>query len=181
MLWSVGHSTRTVEVFIGLLTAHRIEAVVDVRRFPRSRRHPQFNADALPSALAAASIAYVHAPDLGGRRAPRPDSPNTAWTDPGFRGYADHMQTPVFVAELDRLLERARSTRLAIMCAEAVPWRCHRSLIADAVVARGGAVEHILGSTRAQPHVLTPWARVEDARVTYPGLIDGDAGRRHSC
>ena len=151
-----------------MLRAHGVETLVDVRTVPRSRRNPQFNSEALPAPLAAAGIEYVHMHALGGLRRPRKDSPNLAWRNESFRGYADYMQTPEFAAALDSLIELGRARRAAIMCAEAVPWRCHRSLIADALAARGIAVEHIMSEAAAKPHTVTSFARIEDGRVTYP-------------
>lgn len=145
-----------------------MQRLVDIRTVPRSRHNPQFNQDALPGALAGAGIAYAHLKELGGLRRPRPDSPNRAWRNDSFRGYADYMQTPEFEAALQGLLEMASRERLALMCAEAVPWRCHRSLVADALLARGIPVEEILGPGQSRAHRLTPFARVEGARVTYP-------------
>ncbi len=168
-LWTIGHGTRALEELIGLLQAHGIRCLVDVRTVPRSRRNPQFNRETLPGALTGAGIAYVHAPDLGGLRRPRADSPNTAWRNASFRGYADHMSSAEFGRALEGLIHRARAMPTAVMCAESVPWRCHRSLIADALTARGVGVSHILSARRADPHVLTPWARVEGGQVTYPG------------
>jgi uncharacterized protein (DUF488 family) len=142
------------------LTGNGVEVLVDVRRFPASRRHPQFSRDALAASLAAAGIEYVHEPDLGGRRPARPGSPHTAWRVEGFRGYADHMESPEFQAALDRLIRLGAEAATAILCAEAVPWRCHRRLISDALVARGINVLHILGPGRADPHELDANARV---------------------
>ena len=166
-MWTIGHSTRSREALLGLLHAHGIGRVTDVRRFPRSRRHPQFNIDALARDLPAAGIAYGHRPGLGGFRRPRRDSRNAGWRNASFRGYADYMETDEFAAELDKLIEEARAAPTAIMCAEAVPWRCHRSLISDALVARGVAVRHILGLAPAEPHVLTAGARLEGRSVIY--------------
>jgi uncharacterized protein (DUF488 family) len=180
MIWTIGHSTRTVEALVDLLRAHGIRRLADVRTLPRSRRNPQFNTDALPGPLAEAGISYVHVSRLGGLRRARPDSPNTAWRTPGFRGYADHMQTPEFAAALDGLLAEAAEAPTAVMCAEAVPWRCHRWLLADALVARGEPVAHIVSADAAPPHTLTPPARVDGPRVTYPGppeLFRRDEGR----
>jgi uncharacterized protein (DUF488 family) len=157
-----------------MLHGHAVKRLVDVRTVPRSRYNPQFNRDSLPEALGAAGIRYTHMPGLGGLRHPRADSVNSAWRNDSFRGFADYMQTPEFETNLQALIERARKARVAIMCAEAVPWRCHRSLIADALVARGVPVEHILSATRTQPHALTPWARAEGNRVTYPGGAESD-------
>lgn len=181
VIWTIGHSTRTLEALVALLRAHGIRRLADVRSFPRSRRHPQFNVDVLPGPLAEAGIVYEHLPALGGFRRPRPDSVNTAWREPGFRGYADHMQTPEFAAAVDGLLARAATAPTAVMCAEAVPWRCHRQLLADALVVRGEPVAHIVSAAAAQPHALTPAARVAGARVTYPGtpeLFPPGAGGR---
>ncbi len=165
---TVGHSTRSLPEFLGLLKAHGVSRVVDVRTIPRSRHNPQFNRETLPAALEAAGLGYVHLKGLGGLRHPRPDSPNLGWRTAGFRGFADYMLTPEFAKQLQALVELAGRERLAVMCAEAVPWRCHRSLIADALVVRGLRVEHILGPGRRQPHRLTPFARVEGGRLTYP-------------
>jgi uncharacterized protein (DUF488 family) len=154
-----------------LLRAHDVEGIADVRRFPASRRHPHFSRDALETSLTAESIAYRHLPELGGRRTSRPDSPNTAWQVAAFRGYADYMASGDFARGLDALLAFASHRRVAVMCAEAQWWRCHRRLIADALVARGIEVQHIMSPTRAQPHELTPFARLDGHDVTYPGLI----------
>jgi uncharacterized protein (DUF488 family) len=144
---TVGHSTRSIEDFVELLKAHGVKRLVDVRTVPRSRRNPQFNREALPQALKPARISYTHMPQLGGLRHPRADSQNTAWRNTSFRGYADYMQTPDFAKGLGTLLELAGKHQMAVMCAEAVPWRCHRSLIADALVARGIQAEHIMSVT----------------------------------
>ena len=144
---------------------------MDVRTLPRSRRNPQFNRETLPAELSAAGLAYIHMAGLGGLRRPDPHSTNTAWRNAGFRGYADHMQTAEFAQNLEALIARARQRSTAIMCAESVPWRCHRSLIADALTARGVGVRHILSPTRADPHVLTSFARVDGTHVTYPALV----------
>ncbi len=165
---TIGHSTRPLEEFIRILRSHGVARLVDVRAVQRSRRNPQFDAATLPAALARTGIAHASMPGLGGLRQPRPDSINRAWRNASLRGYADHMQTPEFEAELGRLVELAEGARIAIMCAEAVPWRCHRSLIADALLARGVPVAHILGGARAEPHRLTPFARIAGTRVTYP-------------
>jgi uncharacterized protein (DUF488 family) len=174
---TIGHSTRTLPAFLEMLHGHAVKRLVDVRTVPRSRHNPQFNRDTLPEDLSAAGIRYVHMPGLGGLRHPRSDSVNAAWRNDSFRGFADYMQTPEFASNLTALIEHARKERVAIMCAEAVPWRCHRSLIADALVARGVSVQHIMSSTRAEPHALTPWARVEGESVTYPpGAESGEQG-----
>ncbi len=167
----IGHSTRTLEDFVLLLQAHGATQVVDVRTIPRSRRHPQFNRDTLPDALSAVGIGYLHMAGLGGLRRPRPDSPNTGWRNASFRGYADYMQTVEFEAHLQTLMQLAQEERIALICAEAVPWRCHRSLIADALVVRGARVEHILSTARCQPHAVTPWAQVNGAYLLYPPEI----------
>jgi uncharacterized protein (DUF488 family) len=168
LVLTVGHSARPLEEFLGLLQAHGVTLVVDVRKMPRSRRNPQFNRDILPAALRAADIGYMDLPALGGLRRRRLDSPNGGWKNASFQGYADYMLTPEFEQGLQELIERARDERAALMCAEAVPWRCHRSLIADALTVRGIPVEHILSEKRTQRHTLKPWARVEGTRITYP-------------
>ncbi|MGZ5479153.1 MAG: HVA1 family protein [Candidatus Aminicenantales bacterium] len=166
-IWTIGHSTRTAAEFLELLCRHRIETLADVRRFPGSRRVPQFNEDSLRESLAAAGIRYVHMAELGGRRTPRPDSRNLAWRNASFRGYADYMDTPEFRGAVDRLLEIARSGRTAIMCAEAVWWRCHRSLIADHLKSIGVRVIHILSPDKVREHPFTPAARLAEGRLTY--------------
>ena len=170
-IFTIDHSTRPKEEFIGLLQAHGVEQLIDIRTVPRSRRNPQFNREALPEPLAAAGIDYLHMPSLGGLRHARPDSPNAAWQNASFRGYADYMQTPEFAAAIESLIELGSGKQTAIMCAEAVPWRCHRSLVGDALMARGIPVEDIMSATRRQAHKLTPFARVEGTRVWYPGLV----------
>lgn len=172
VIWSLGHSTRPIETFLALLTGHGIERLGDIRTTPQSRRHPQFGQAALARSTGGAGITYVHLAGLGGLRKPRPDSINTAWRDAGFRGYADYMQTPAFAAAVDELLALAQSERVAVMCAEAVPWRCHRQLLADALVARGHEVREIESAMKTRPHVLTQWARVHGASVTYPGVSE---------
>lgn len=169
VILTIGHSTRTLPAFLELLRSDAVKRLVDVRTVPRSRYNPQFNRDTLPSALSAAGIIYDRMLGPGGLRHHRADSPNSAWRSSSFRGFADCMQTPGFAASLEALIERVRKERVAIMCAESLPWRCHRSLIADALVARGVPVEHILSATRAQPHTLTRWTLVEGDLVTYPG------------
>ncbi|HET9708218.1 MAG TPA: DUF488 domain-containing protein [Gemmatimonadales bacterium] len=171
MVYTIGHSTREFPEFLRLLESQGIGHLVDVRRYPASRRHPQYARAALEEALLAAGIAYTHEQDLGGRRQPRPDSPHSGWRSPSFRGYADYMDTDAFQAALGRLIALASESRTAVMCAEAVPWRCHRQLIADALVARGHDVGHILSETRVDAHRLTPFARIEsDGRVRYPAV-----------
>ena len=168
---TIGHSTRSIDELIELLAGFQTTLLMDVRTIPRSRHNPQFNRDTLPGTLATKRIAYCHEPGLGGLRKPRPDSRNTAWRNASFRGFADYMQTPEFESQLDRLIGMFRNDRVAIMCAEAVPWRCHRSLIADALTARGVEVRHLIGPGSVQPHRLTPWARAEAGHVSYPGLL----------
>ncbi len=165
---TVGHSTRPIDDFIALLAAHGVTQLVDVRTVPRSRHNPQFNEDALATSLQAAGIGYVHAPGLGGFRRAAADSPNAGWRNLSFRGYADYMQSPEFGESLFGLIELARRDRVALMCAEAVPWRCHRSLIADALLAHGIATCEIASERRLQPHRLTPFAHVHGVDVTYP-------------
>ena len=167
-VWTVGHSTRSLEELIEALRRCGVEAVVDVRTVPRSRANPQFNREELEVKLPEAGIAYSHEKALGGLRKPRKDSPNSAWRDEGFRGFADYMQTEDFKRALEGLIDQARSTPTAIMCAEAVPWRCHRSLIADALVIRGIDVVEILDAAKSQPHKLTPFAVAQDGKLTYP-------------
>jgi uncharacterized protein (DUF488 family) len=170
-IWTVGHSTHPIDEFLDILAAHEIEQVADVRTIPKSRHNPQFNSDELRKALRTRGIAYVHLPALGGLRHPRKDSINTGWKNSSFRGYADYIQTPEFESGLEELIELSKGRRTAIMCAEAVPWRCHRSMIADALTARGTAVEHIMSKGSRNPHSYTPFAKIEDGRVTYPNSI----------
>jgi uncharacterized protein (DUF488 family) len=171
-VWTIGHSTRTLDALAALLGAHGVIRVVDVRRFPHSRRHPHFDTAALARDLPAAGIAYAHAPGLGGFRRARGDSVNTALRNTSFRGYADYMQTEEFARQLASLIRAGAEAPTAVMCAEAVPWRCHRSLISDALVARGVEVRHIVDARRAEPHVLTGGARIQAGRVTYPGQAE---------
>lgn len=168
VILSIGHSVRPLETFVQLLQAHGVTLVADVRTMPRSRRQPQFNRETLPQQLKLAGIGYLHLPGLGGLRHPRPDSPNRGWQNASFRGYADYMQTKEFAVSLECLIRLAQKERLALMCAEALPWRCHRSLIADALWLRGLPVEHILGLKGRQPHRLTGFARVQGLEITYP-------------
>ena len=165
---TIGHSTRTWEDFLDLLRAYRVKRVIDVRSIPRSRHNPQFNRETLSAKLRAARIGYVHLRKLGGLRHARRDSPNMGWRNASFRGFADYMQTFEFEAGLHRLIKLAGQKRSAIMCAEAVPWRCHRSLIADALTARGIQVDDIMNVKRSQVHSLIPFACVEGHRITYP-------------
>ena len=166
-MFTIGHSTRTIDELSALLAAHGVRQLADVRTVPRSRRHPHFSAEALALSLPAAGITYRHFPGLGGLRKPRANSINTAWRHEGFRGYADYMQTSAFDRAVDDLVEFAKTGETAIMCAEAVWWRCHRQLVADALVARGVEVRHIMTADSAPPHALTKFARVADGRVSY--------------
>ena len=172
-VYTVGHSTRPLDEFLALLARHEIAHVADVRAFPASRRHPQFNREALGAALEAQGVVYSHRPELGGRRAPSRDPRNAGWRNAGFRGYADYMQTDEFWRAIESLVRAARQTRTTVMCAESVPWRCHRSLIADALLVRGEDVRHILDSGE-RPHALTPFAVVRGGRLTYPPAGVGD-------
>ncbi len=167
-IWTVGHSTRPIGEFIGLLRAHEIRRLVDVRTIPRSRRNPQFNTDTLALSLRDAGLPYRHLPELGGLRKPKKDSCNDGWRNASFRGYADYMQTAEFWNALEELMMHGRQGPSAIMCAEAVPWRCHRSLIADALVVRGWEVRHILSQVKADEHRLTPFAVIDGTTVVYP-------------
>ncbi|MCC7198723.1 MAG: DUF488 domain-containing protein [Gammaproteobacteria bacterium] len=166
---TLGHSTRSIAEFLELLSAHGVTRLIDVRTVPRSRRNPQFNAETLPDRLATMNIGYAHAPGLGGFRRTVPDSANTGWRNLSFRGYADYMQTAEFAENLLSLIELAKQDLVALMCAEVVPWRCHRSLIADALVVRGVATCEIVSPTRLQAHKLTPFARVSGHElISYP-------------
>ena len=180
-IFTIGHSTRSLEDFVELLTHHRIDLLVDVRTVPASRRMPHFAKAALERSLPVRGVHYMHMPELGGLRKPKPDSINTGFRNVGFRGYADYMQTDEFWAGVDRLLAASPSVHsdhlstywealgtTAIMCAEAVPWRCHRSLISDALTVRGVEVRHITGMSDPARHALTPFARVAQGRTTYP-------------
>jgi uncharacterized protein (DUF488 family) len=174
-LYTVGHSTRPFNEFVGMLKAHGITAVADVRRYPRSRKFPYFNDDELAATLPQVGLRYIPIKALGGRRRAAADSVNTGWTSEGFRGYADYMQTPAFEAGIEALVALASATPTAIMCAEAVPWRCHRSLISDAMLVRGWRVLDIMSETSAPPHELTGFARVDGTTITYPAT--GEARR----
>ena len=166
-IWTVGHSNHTFEKFLAILKAHGIERIADVRRFPVSRKWPHFDAKSLAASLAAEGIESVGMPELGGRRQPRPDSPHTAWRVDQFRGYADFMDTPEFEGSLERAMELARERRTALLCAEALPWRCHRSLLADAFLARGWEVREIVNEKDARPRRLPGFARLDGTRVVY--------------
>lgn len=167
-VFTIGHSTHPLEEFVGILAAHAVTLLADVRTVPRSRHNPQFNRESLSSALETAGIGYIHLKGLGGLRHTTAASPNTGWRNASFRGYADYMLTEEFATELAHLVALARGGRVAVMCAEAVPWRCHRSLIADALTVGGVTVEHITSRTHRQPHRITPFARVDGVRITYP-------------
>jgi uncharacterized protein (DUF488 family) len=176
-LYTVGHSTRSVDELVALLRAFEVTAVVDIRTIPRSRANPQFNKDALRAALRSRRLRYIHLSELGGLRRTRPDSPNAGWRNASFRGFADYMLTEEFQLGLRKLRVPCAEGRVALMCAEAVPWRCHRSLVADALTARGARVEHIIGSTqRASPHRLTAFAEIAGTRITYPSGVERPAG-----
>lgn len=174
-IFTIGHSTRPIDEFLRILQAHGIQRLIDVRTIPRSRHNPQFGQENLAASLRAASIDYRHMPGLGGLRRPRRDSINAGWRNASFRGYADYMQTPEFQENLEELMDAAADSSTAIMCAEALPWRCHRSLIADALVARRMPVLEIMSAAKAQPHALTAFAKVNGREVTYPS---GDENMR---
>ena len=165
---TVGHSTRTLDEFVELLKAYSVSLVVDVRTVPRSRHNPQFNKETLPNTLKPYGVKYIHMPDIGGLRRPKPDSVNLAWRNNSFRGYADYMQTKEFTDSLLKIMALARENRLALMCAEALPWRCHRSLISDALVVRHVKVGHIISTTSTIPHELNEMAHLEGTKITYP-------------
>jgi hypothetical protein len=179
-LFTIGHSKRSIEEFASILKAHDIEQVVDVRRFPGSRRVPQFNRDSLEQSLRAQGLTYAHLPSLGGMRKPTADSPNAAWRNAAFRGYADHMATEEFRSGLAKLTELARAKRTAIMCAEAVPWRCHRSLLSDALIAGGVEVEDIMSEKTRSKHELTPFAEISGNQITYRAKPTATMRRRSS-
>ena len=177
---TIGHSTRTLEEFIGLLRAHGATRVVDVRTVPRSRYNPQFDEASLPGSLKKAGLGYVHMPGLGGLRHAKRDSLNPAWHNASFRGFADYMQTPEFERSLEELIRLANRERIVLMCAEAVPWRCHRSLIADALLVRGIRTEDIMGPKRRQAHTLTPFAKVQGPTITYPAEASQTTPKKQS-
>jgi uncharacterized protein (DUF488 family) len=171
VIYTIGHSTRSADEFLALLQAHGVTHLADIRSFPASRRHPQFNRDALASFLASHGIVYRHMPALGGRRRPLPDSINSGWKHASFRGYADYMGTTPFEAAVDELERFAGAGQTSVMCAEAVWWRCHRRLLADALLVRGTPVRHIVSAAAAKPHALSEFARVSGRHVTYPALL----------
>ena len=175
LICTIGHSNRPIGEFIELLQAHGVECVLDIRTVPKSRRNPQFGQDSLPESLARAGIAYRYLAGLGGLRRPRKDSPNAAWRNESFRGYADYMQSEEFADNVEVVAQLAKAERCALMCAEAVPWRCHRSMVADALTVRQVQVEHILGKQARRPHKLTPFAQVDGTRITYPPEVEGES------
>ncbi|WBS00435.1 DUF488 domain-containing protein [Pseudoduganella sp. SL102] len=167
-VFTIGHSNRPIQEFIDLLREHRVARLLDIRTVPKSRHNPQFGQDQLPASLADAGIAYQYIGALGGLRHPRKDSPNAGWRNKSFRGYADYMQTDAFWHGVDEVAALAGRERIALMCAEAVPWRCHRSMVADALAVRGIAALHIINRGKTRPHVLTGFARVEGGNLVYP-------------
>jgi uncharacterized protein (DUF488 family) len=171
-VFTIGHGTRTIDEFAAALRSFEVSLVADVRTIPRSRHNPQYNMDVLPGSLAGYGVDYFHASGLGGLRKVRHDSPNTGWRNASFRGFADYMQTPEFESGLTDLIARASIRKTVLMCAETLPWRCHRSLIADGLLLRGLTVLHIFKEGSAKGHALTPWARVEGTRITYPERAD---------
>jgi uncharacterized protein (DUF488 family) len=173
VIMTIGHSTRSIEEFIRLVEAHGVWRLIDIRTIPRSRHNPQFSRENLAPALRNAGIRYRHMPGLGGLRRPGGGSVNVGWRNPSFRGYADYMQTATFIHTLDRCIELAKRERSVLMCAEAVPWRCHRSLISDALLVRGVQASEITSGVRARPHSLTSWAQVIGTQVTYPAATVG--------
>jgi len=168
VVFTIGHSTRTLEEFVELLGVYGVTLLVDVRTVPRSKHNPQFNKETLPSSLKPYRVRYIHMPEIGGLRHPKHDSVNLAWKNSGFRGYADYMQTQEFTDNLLKIISLARENRLTLMCAEALPWRCHRSLISDALMARHVKIEHIISKDSTINHQLTEFARVEGTKITYP-------------
>lgn len=174
VIYTIGHSNRPIELFLSILQAFEIEHLVDVRTIPKSRHNPQFWADALAESLHEAGIAYTQIPELGGRRSAKKDSPNTGWRNRSFQGYADHMQTEEFSRGIEKLIEIAQAQQVAIMCAEAVPWRCHRSLVGDALLVRGIEVKDIMSETSAKAHKLTSFARVDGLQITYPPEVNAE-------
>ena len=171
-LWTVGHSTRSIEDFVAILKSFDLQVLIDVRSFPGSRRYPHFNREPLRESLSGEGIEYVHSPELGGRRRARPDSHNLAWRNESFRGYADYMETERFPAAIERLVEIAKDRRAVVMCAEAVWWRCHRSLISDYLKVRGLNVLHIIAAGKSEEHPFTSAARIVDGRLSYRGILE---------
>jgi uncharacterized protein (DUF488 family) len=172
LICTIGHSNRPIDRFVDLLRLNEVAWVIDVRTVPRSRHNPQFNRDVLAASLSAVQISYTHLPGLGGLRHARADSPNSGWHNLSFRGYADYMQSPEFAENVQRVAEMAKAERCVLMCAEAVPWRCHRSMIGDALLARGIRVEDIIGPKGRKPHVLTAFSHVDGTQITYPPPVD---------
>lgn len=168
VVFTIGHSTRPVAEFIDIIKAYGIKKVADIRTIPKSRHNPQFNQDEIWESLKAAKIGYIHMKGLGGLRHALKDSQNTAWKNVSFRGFADYMQTGEFKDSLEKLVEEAKKRTIVVMCAEAVPWRCHRSLLGDALLVRGVQVMHIMNASSSIEHTLTPWAKVEGTKITYP-------------
>jgi len=172
VVFTIGHSTRVLDAFISILKAHSVTMVVDIRTVPRSRHNPQFNNETLPGNLHTGGIGYMHMPGLGGLRRARKDSSNMGWHNLSFRGFADYMQAEEFEKNIEELISLSKSEQIALMCAEALPWRCHRSLIADALWVYDIRVEHIMSMNRRSPHTLTPFAQVNGKLITYPpGLM----------
>jgi uncharacterized protein (DUF488 family) len=181
LICTIGHSNRSIETFLDLLQRNEIVRVLDVRTVPRSRHNPQFNQDALPISLNSVQIAYTHLPGLGGLRHARADSPNTGWHNLSFRGYADYMLSSDFADNVQWVGNLARAERCVLMCAEAVPWRCHRSMIGDALLVRGIRVEDIIGPKMRKPHILTAFAHVDGTQVTYPPKFPADTTDPQDC
>ncbi len=172
VIYTVGHSNRRIEDLLAILKARNIGTLVDIRTIPKSRFNPQFNTGEIGKSLKAEGIDYLHMPSLGGlRKSIGAASPNMAWENASFRGFADYMQTSEFEPGLASLIAITSKSTIAIMCAEAVPWRCHRSLVSDALTARGVEVQHLMSPTKAQPHRMTPFAKVDGSRVTYPPMV----------
>lgn len=178
-VYTIGHSTRSIESFIRILRTHAIENAVDIRTLAKSGHNPQYNGVLLQRSLKNEDMEYIHCPGLGGLRHTAKASVNTGWRNASFRGYADYMQTPQFEENLTRLIDIAREKKTVILCAEAVPWRCHRSLVADALSVRGVTVLHLLGETGVRPHALTPFAEIHGTKITYPGTGFASGIQRH--
>lgn len=168
IIFTIGHSTRLLKDFVAILKSYKVKQIVDVRTIPRSRHNPQFNRETLPDDLSDVGIAYLHMPGLGGLRHPITDSSNLGWRNTSFRGFADYMQTEEFKESIDKLIEIAKKKQIVLMCAESVPWRCHRSLIADALQVRDMQVKHIMSQKSCKDHILTPWIKVHGFKITYP-------------
>lgn len=172
VIWTIGHSTRSIEEFIAILKSFDLQVLVDVRSFPGSRRYPHFNRESLRESLSGEGIDYIHCPELGGRRRARPDSHNVAWRNESFRGYADYMETEGFRAAIEQLVEVANDRRCVVMCAEAVWWRCHRSLISDYLKVRGVNVAHVTNAHKSEEHPFTSAARITDGVLSYRGVLE---------